>query len=106
MLLNVYRRCCAHDRHELMETVILEKTIIKLGSLLALGFGEAGANIVSHNMSGASSSHVNAMIEGSRVDCIVGNLCIRNFSLATEVLQGKVMTFVNQVAEIIHGVID
>merc|ERR1711957_696451 len=33
-----------------METVILEKTIIKLGSLLALGFGEAGANIIAANM--------------------------------------------------------
>ena len=31
-----------------METAILEKTIIKLGSLLALGFGEAGANIIGH----------------------------------------------------------
>eukprot|EP00971_Amphidinium_carterae_P028218 555703-Amphidinium_carterae.1 len=39
-----------------METVVLEKTLIKLGSLLAIGFGEAGANIVSHNMSGADLS--------------------------------------------------
>ena len=29
-----------------METIILEKTIIKLGGLLALGFGEAGAEII------------------------------------------------------------
>merc|ERR1719240_1495817 len=46
------------------------------------------------------------MIEGSRVDCIVGNCRIRDFSIATEVLQGKVMTFVNQIAEIVHGVVD
>mmetsp|Transcript_26686 Transcript_26686/g.76902 ORF Transcript_26686/g.76902 Transcript_26686/m.76902 type:complete len:938 (-) Transcript_26686:50-2863(-) len=103
-------RCCrnlfAKDRNNLMETVILEKTIIKLGSLLALGFGEAGTNIVSSNMSGASTSGVNATIEGSRVDCIIGCAGIRNFSTATEVLQGKVMTFVNQVAEIVHGIVD
>ena len=30
-----------------METVVLEKTIIKLGSLLVLGFGKAGTNIIS-----------------------------------------------------------
>merc|ERR1712050_537577 len=80
---------------ELMETVILEKTIIKLGSLLALGFGEAGANIIEHNMHGVDSSCVNAMVEGTRVDCIIGAARIRDFSTATEVLQSKVMTFVN-----------
>jgi len=103
-----YRRFCSHAQPEMLETVILEKTIIKLGSLLALGFGEAGTNIVSSNMSGAgaATSGVNAMIEGSRVDCVVGNLRIRNFSIATEVLQAKVMTFVNQVAEIVHGIVD
>lgn len=91
---------------ELMETVILEKTIIKLGSLLALGFGEAGANIIEHNMHGVDSACVDAMVEGTRVDCIIGATRIRDFSTATEVLQSKVMTFVNQVAEIVHGVVD
>lgn len=100
------KKLWARDRSNLMETVILEKTIIKLGSLLALGFGEAGTNIVSSNMSGASTSGVNATIEGSRVDCIIGCARIRNFGTATEVLQGKVMTFVNQVAEIVHGIVD
>jgi len=99
------RTLCRTEANEPMETVILEKTIIKLGSLLALGFGEAGANIVSSNMHG-SSHGVNAMVEGSRVDCIVGIARILNFTTATEVLQGKVMTFVNQIAEIVHGVVD
>merc|ERR1719343_1392876 len=74
---------------ELMETVILEKTIIKLGSLLALGFGEAGANIIEHNMHGVDSACVDAMVEGTRVDCIIGTVRIRNFGLATEVLQKR-----------------
>lgn len=29
-----------------METQILEKTLIKIGALLALGFGEAGSKII------------------------------------------------------------
>merc|ERR1719346_884676 len=58
-------------KKETMETAILEKTIVKLGSLLALGFGEAGVNIVSTNMRGLDTSGVNAMIPGHRVDCII-----------------------------------
>mmetsp|Transcript_28338 Transcript_28338/g.50177 ORF Transcript_28338/g.50177 Transcript_28338/m.50177 type:complete len:1006 (+) Transcript_28338:66-3083(+) len=91
---------------EPMETVILEKTIIKIGSLLALGFGEAGANIIEHNMHGVESAMVTAMVEGTRVECIIGCARIRDFSTATEVLRGNVMTFVNQIAEIVHGVVD
>lgn len=97
---------CKRSVSEPMETVILEKTIIKLGSLLALGFGEAGANIIGANMRGADSAGVNAMIPGHRVNCILGNVKIRNFSTATEVLQQSIMTFVNQIAEIVHGVVD
>mmetsp|Transcript_104128 Transcript_104128/g.184910 ORF Transcript_104128/g.184910 Transcript_104128/m.184910 type:complete len:954 (+) Transcript_104128:67-2928(+) len=89
-----------------METVILEKTIIKLGSLLALGFGEAGANIIAHNMKGSDSAGVNAMVPGTQIDCIIGVCRVLDFSTATEVLQSKIMTFVNQIAEIIHGVVD
>jgi len=91
---------------EVMETVILERTIIKLGSLLVLGFGEAGANIIGHNMHSKDSALVDAMIAGSRVECIIGTARIQDFSTATEVLQAKVMTFVNQIAEIVHGVVD
>lgn len=88
-----------------METVILEKTIIKLGSLLALGFGEAGVNIIGHNLRGGDTAGVDAMIPGTRVECIIGVARVRDFSTATEVLQGKIMTFANQIAEIVHGVV-
>mmetsp|Transcript_49035 Transcript_49035/g.85352 ORF Transcript_49035/g.85352 Transcript_49035/m.85352 type:complete len:1029 (+) Transcript_49035:103-3189(+) len=93
------------SREAPMETLILEKTIIKLGSLLALGFGEAGANIIGHNLESSDSAGVNAMIPGVRVDAIIGFARIRDFSTATEVLKAKVMTFVNQIAEIVHGVV-
>lgn len=93
-------------RQEPMETVILEKTIIKLGSLLALGFGEAGADIIAQNMHGVDSACVDAMVEGMRVECVIGCTRIRDFGIATQVLQQKVMKFVNQIAEILHGVAD
>eukprot|EP00927_Polykrikos_kofoidii_P007052 TRINITY_DN12881_c0_g1_i2.p1 TRINITY_DN12881_c0_g1~~TRINITY_DN12881_c0_g1_i2.p1 ORF type:complete len:814 (+),score=178.06 TRINITY_DN12881_c0_g1_i2:68-2443(+) len=98
--------CNPKGGNEPMETVILEKTIIKLGSLLALGFGEAGANIIGQNMKGSDSAGVNAMVPGTRVDCIIGVARVRDFSTATEVLQTRIMTFVNQIAEIVHGVVN
>lgn len=90
---------------EPMETLILERTIIKLGSLLVLGFGEAGANIVTQNMRGSATAGV-GMVAGVRVEAVFGNIRIREFGVLTEVLQSQVMTFVNQVAEIVHGVVD
>merc|ERR1712093_279683 len=46
------------------------------------------------------------MIPGQRVECIFGFCDIRNFTDATEVLQDKVMIFVNAIGEIVHGCVD
>jgi hypothetical protein len=45
-------RCCTGSakKEAPLETVILEKTISKIGALLALGFGEAGSEIIAKNM--------------------------------------------------------
>ena len=45
-----------------LETVVLEKTIVKIGALLALGFGEAGSKIIAENMKG--SGDVDPMLPG------------------------------------------
>jgi class 3 adenylate cyclase len=110
-MLQHFYRCitciwCSKSSGETNETVVLEKTIIKLGSLLALGFGEAGANIIGQNMRGSDSALVNVMIPGTRVECILGVARVSDFSTATEVLQGKIMTFVNRIAEIVHGIVN
>jgi len=101
----IYKYYHAKKTKEPMETVILEKTIIKLGGLLALGFGEAGAEIIGQNMQ-MGSAGVNAMVPGQKVDAIIGFCNIRNFMDATEVLKEKVMLFVNRVGEIVHGCVD
>jgi class 3 adenylate cyclase len=90
---------------EPMETLLLEKTIIKLGSLLAVGFGEAGTSIIALNMRGIDSACVHAVVEGTRLNCVIGVLRIRHFSTAMEVLQTNVMAFVNCIAEIVHGIV-
>jgi len=98
-------RCCDNVKEsepEPMETVVLEKTIIKIGSLLALGFGEAGAEIIGQNMKGEKAA-VNAMIPGRKVNAIFGFCSIRNFSDAAEVLEDQIMVFVNRIAQIVHA---
>jgi len=102
----LWRPFISKRTREPMETVILEKTIIKLGGLLALGFGEAGAEIIGQNMKGGHSAGVNAIGAGQKVDAIIGFCSIRHFNDATEVLKEKVMLFVNQVGEIVHGCVD
>ena len=51
---------------------------------MALGFGEAGSDIIAKNM--AQSGDVNPMILGARKLAIFGFCDIRNFTDATEVL--------------------
>lgn len=88
-----------------LETVMLEKTIVRIGGLLAVGFGQAGAEIVAQNMT-STGSGITAMIPGKRIDAIFVSIRIQNFSVIASVLQDKVMLFVNQVCEIVHGVTD
>jgi hypothetical protein len=84
-----------------LETKILENTIIKLGSLLAIGFGEAGSEIIGQNLDD-NNANVNVMISGSRVEAIYGLCHVRNFTTITGVLREKTIVFANQVAEIVH----
>lgn len=65
------------------ETSILENLIIKTGALLAIGFGEAGSEIIAKNMSGGE---INPMLPGVKMMAIFGFCDIRNFTDATEVL--------------------
>mmetsp|Transcript_39516 Transcript_39516/g.113706 ORF Transcript_39516/g.113706 Transcript_39516/m.113706 type:complete len:980 (+) Transcript_39516:112-3051(+) len=92
-------------KEQTMETKILENAIVKLGKLLALGFGEAGSEIIVKNM-GDDTATVNPMIPGNKVNAVFGFCDITHFTDMTEVLQDKVMLFVNQVAEIVHSIVD
>mmetsp|Transcript_7346 Transcript_7346/g.9166 ORF Transcript_7346/g.9166 Transcript_7346/m.9166 type:complete len:915 (+) Transcript_7346:148-2892(+) len=86
------------------ETRLLENTITKITGLLRVGFGVAGAEIISKNISitDSSSTMLDPMVPGKRVYAIIGFCDIHKFELVTERLFGEVMTFVNCVAEIVH----
>jgi len=63
---------------------VLQNTIVKIGSLLAVGFGEAGTEIICRVIE--DPSIINVMIPGQKIMAIFGFCDIRNFTDATEVL--------------------
>jgi len=73
------------DGDPLMETRILEASLAKICSLLAVGFGDAGAEVIGDNIK--SGGDLNPMIPGHKVIGIYGFCDIRQFTDATEVLQ-------------------
>lgn len=101
---SLYRKYFQKDEDVVLETDVLEKTIVKIGALLALGFGEAGSQIIAQNISGGGS--VNPILPGQKIMAIFGFCDIRNFTDATEVLQEGVMLYVNEIGEIVHGIVD
>lgn len=84
------------------ETAQLENAMLKIGGLLQLGFGEAGADIIGQNM-GQSHGKLNPLVPGKRIDAIFGFCDIRRFTDATECLQEEVMVFVNTVGQLVHS---
>jgi len=91
-------------REATLETKVLESTISKISTLLVLGFGEAGAEIISTNMQKAEDGDINPLVPGKKVMAIYGFCDIRCFTDTTEILQEEVMIFVNEVAEIVHEI--
>ena len=86
------------------ETRVVQVAIQKITALLRVGFGVAGAEIISKNMAveGEGSSVLDPMIPGKRVYAIFGFCHIHAFDLCTERLEDEIMTFINNVARIVH----
>lgn len=73
---------------------------MKICSLLAVGFGDAGAEVIAENMKKAGA--LDPMVPGRKMVAIFGFCDIRQFTDTTEVLQEEVMKFVNNIAQIVH----
>jgi class 3 adenylate cyclase len=87
------------------EPAILERTVIKIGTLLAIGFGEAGSAIIAQNMA-QGSGNVNPMMEGKKIVAIFGFCDIRFFEDITDILKTDILPFVNKVADIVHSTVN
>lgn len=60
----------------------IENAFVKIGTLLALGYGEAGTSIIASNM---GDKAMNQLGQGKKRIAIFGFCDIRNFTDATEV---------------------
>jgi len=105
---NKLRKCWHYFKQknqiqEPMETVILERTIIKLGGLLALCFGEEGGEIIGKYVGRESEL---GTISGHRVDAIIAFCQIHRFEHVTTILGDQSLLYVNELAEIVHLITD
>ena len=94
-------RAKALAKAENYETQQLESSMSKICSLMALGFGDAGAQIIAENMRFGGA--LNPMVPGKKMCAVFGFCDIRSFTDATEVLQEEVMEFVNTIARLVHA---
>jgi hypothetical protein len=88
------------EKSESNETDLLEHAIMKMATLLQVGFGCAGAEIIAKSFK--DDGELDPMVPGIRVHAIFGFCDIRDFTVATEYLQQDVMLFVNKIAQIAH----
>jgi len=86
-----------------METKYLTKTIHRIGSLMKVGFGSAGVEIIKSVLSDKGEDKLNLSKRGSKVTCIFLFCDIRKFTDATEALQEEVFVFTNTIASVVHS---
>jgi len=88
-----------------METSFLMSTILRIGSLMKVGFGSAGVEIIRHNLQkGQNKNMLILNSQGSIVSCIFLFCDIRQFTDATECLQEEVFVFTNRIAAVVHSI--
>jgi len=83
------------------ETGQLMQSITKIGRLLQIGFGEAGAAIIGANL--ANGGDIDPMVPGRKMVALFGFVVIFSFSDTTEALKEGVMLYVNRIAAIVHA---
>jgi class 3 adenylate cyclase len=86
------------------EIKVIQLAILRISSLLAIGFGEAGGEILKENL--GSTQELNPMLPGKKKNAIFGFCDIRGFPDINVALQEKTMVFVNEIAEIVHSSVD
>lgn len=89
-----------------METSFLMSTILRIGSLMKVGFGSAGVEIIRNNLlKGQSKNMLILNSQGFTVSCIFLFCDIRQFTDATECLQEEVFVFTNRIAAVVHSIV-
>jgi len=93
------------DQGPQLETTMLENTILKIGGLLQVGFGEAGAQIIGKNMS-SGDGELNIMMPGRQINAVFGLFSINQFSECIDALQEEVTIFINTICCCLHNCVN
>ena len=86
------------------EVSVIKSAIIKISALLAIGFGEAGGEIIKKNLS--NNQDLNPRIKGKKKKAIFSFCDIRQFEEINLALEEKTILFINRIAEIVHSSVD
>jgi len=89
-----------------METAFLMSGILRICSLLKIGFGTAGVDIIRRFLKKQEGQDPTSILyaAGSLCSCVFLFCDIRQFTDATECLQEEVFVFTNKVASIVHSI--
>lgn len=82
------------------ETVMLEKSLRKIGGLLQVGFGAAGADIIAKNM---GRGELRMMEPGRKITSIFGFGIIEDFTDTVSCLEQEITQYINSIANIVHS---
>ena len=86
--------------HEDFETAILEKTMGKITALLKVGFGAAGADVISANVE--KQGELDVMVKGKKVTSVFGFGKIFDFTPTVSALGEEICMFINTIANLVH----
>jgi len=89
---------------ESYEVSVIKAAIIKISALLAIGFGEAGGEIIKKNLT--SGQDLNPRLKGKKKTAIFGFCDIRQFEEINLALEEKTILLINEIADIIHSSVD
>jgi class 3 adenylate cyclase len=89
---------------ESYEVQVIKSAIIKICALLAIGFGDAGGEIIKTNIT--SGKDLNPRLSGKKKTCIFGFCDIRQFEEINLALEEKTIILINEIAEIVHSSVD
>jgi class 3 adenylate cyclase len=90
--------------YENYEIKIIKQALMKISALMAIGYGEAGGEIIKNNIT--FNHELNPMIKGKKMVGIFGFCIIKDFDLINHALQEKTFILVNLIAEIVHSTVD
>eukprot|EP00340_Litonotus_pictus_P011572 CAMPEP_0170536760 /NCGR_PEP_ID=MMETSP0209-20121228/102327_1 /TAXON_ID=665100 ORGANISM="Litonotus pictus, Strain P1" /NCGR_SAMPLE_ID=MMETSP0209 /ASSEMBLY_ACC=CAM_ASM_000301 /LENGTH=997 /DNA_ID=CAMNT_0010838161 /DNA_START=1592 /DNA_END=4585 /DNA_ORIENTATION=+ len=95
------------DLEFMYEINLIQRAIVRISALLSISFGEAGCEIIKTNLAASNQfSQLDPLIKGKKKEMIFGFCNVRQFCQINEALQEKSLLFVNEVAEIIHSMVD